>query len=206
MKSKSRQYSEIETPSVPIPAPIPAFSWKGSLSPALLIPMAVPVLVALFGPDNILDLLPLARRFTEWVQHIIPFVRMSGHADSTTYPQVALLVHSLSLTLIPLASLVFLWQGILNYPQILARSKARGRLKVGQHLLILIVAPLFMLGIMYVLVALPGDPSFAKGATTHSRGGLAFMTFVATYMTSATFGGQLTNVRLFIDLYMKRGA
>jgi hypothetical protein len=191
---------------IEVPPPIPAFSITGSLSPLLLVPMALPVLVALFAPDNVLDIWPWAKRFADWVQRLVPFVRMSGHADSTTYPQAALLVHSMTLVVIPVTAFVWLGQSIANYPQVLARSAARGRLGITQHLLVLLIGPPLFLGCLYFFIVLPGDPSFANGMTTGSRGGFAFLTFALTYVTSATVGGQLANIRLFIDLYSKKGA
>lgn len=188
-----------------VPPPVPAFSLRGSLSPLLLLPMAIPVLTALFAPDNVLDVWPWMRRFTEWVQRLVPFVRMSGHADSTTYPQVALLTHSMTLMVIPIASLVWLWQSIVNYSYLLARRRAIGRAGIKLHLALLLVGPPLFLGATYVLMVLPGDPSFAKGMSTRSRGGFALLTFFATYCTSVVLGGQLLNLRLFVDTYFKKG-
>src|SRR5574341_141624 len=99
-------------PPVGVPPPIPAFSWAGALSPLLLMPMAVPVLVALFAPDNILDVWPWAKRFTAWIQRMVPFMDMSAHAKSTVFPQVALLVHSLTVALIPVLALVWTAQSV----------------------------------------------------------------------------------------------
>jgi hypothetical protein len=167
--------------------------------------MAIPVLTALFAPDGVLDIWPWMRRFTEWVQRLVPFVRMSGHADSTTYPQVALLTHSMTLMVIPIASLVWLWQSVVNYSYLLKRRRAIGRLPISQHFLLLTVGPALSLIALYFFVILPGDPSFAKGATTNNRGGFAFLTAALTYGASVTFGTQLLNLRLFLDTYLKAG-
>jgi hypothetical protein len=206
MSISSKNRTIASASPIEVPPPIPAFSITGSLSPLLLVPMAFPVLVALFAPDNTLDLWTWARRFTDWVQRVVPFVRMSGHANSTTYPQAALLVHSMTLVVIPITALVWVWQSVVNYPRILARCGARGRVAIKHHLMALLVMPPLMAGILYVFVVLPGDPSFANGVTTHSRGGFAFLTFFAIYLSGATLGGQLANIRLFIDPYLKRGA
>lgn len=191
-------------PPVEMPPTVPVFSLSGSLSPLLLIPMAVPVFVALFATDNILDLWPWLRRFTLWMQHLMPFIPMNAHAASTTYSQAALLTHCLTLTVIPIASLVWLWQSFVNYPRLLARSRARGGMRFRQYLLLSLVGVPLMLGGVYFFMALPGDPSFAKGMTTHSRVGFAFLTFSAMYGTSVALGGQLLILRLFIDTNFRK--
>ena len=81
-----------------------------------------------------------------------------------------------------------------------------GRAPLKLHLMILFVGPPLLLGTFYFFIVLPGDPSFAKGITTNSRGGFAFLTFFANYGTSVILGGQLLNLRLFIDTYIRKGA
>jgi len=195
-----------EKPVVDVPSTIRAFSLSGSLSPLLLIPMAVPVLAALFAPDDILNLWSWLRRFTLWVQHLFPIVPLSAHAASTTYSQAALLTHCLTLVVIPIASLVWLWQGVVNYPRLLARSRARGGMSVAQYLMSSVVGVPLILGCVYFFMALPGDPSFAKGVTTHSRIGFAFLTLAALYGASMVLGTQLLVLRLFIDTNFRKGA
>jgi hypothetical protein len=194
-----------DNPVQHLPPPISAFSMRGSLSPLLLIPIAAPVIAALFAPDNVLDLWPWIKRFTAWIQRIVPFMHMGGHADSTTYPQAAVLTHSLTLMVIPFTSLVWLWQSIVNYPYLLARRKAMGPAPIKLHLMILLVGLPFFLGVVYLFMVLPGDPSFANGMTTKSRGGFAFLTFAVNYCTSMVLGGQLLNVRLFSDTHLRKG-
>jgi hypothetical protein len=53
------------------------------------------------------------------------------------------------------------------------------------------------------MVALSGDPSWAKGFTTHRRGGLAFICTIMLYSTSMIIGGLPLSIRLFIDLHLK---
>ncbi|WP_140637421.1 hypothetical protein [Methylibium rhizosphaerae] len=201
MKSRPFPFDDTQSP-VDVPPPIPALSWAGALSPLLLVPMAIPVLVALFAPDNVLDLWPWARRFTACVQRMVPFMNMSAHANSTVFPQVALLAHSLTVALIPVLSLVWTVQSVAVYPQNLARRSALGRMPVKQHLMVLL-SPLLFLGSIYFFIAIPGDPSFGKGFTTHSRGGFAFLTACGLYPTTMGLGAQLANIRIFIDTYLK---
>jgi hypothetical protein len=79
-----------------------------------------------------------------------------------------------------------------------------GRLQVKHHVMLMLVGPPFVLGLMYLFIALPGDPSFAKGITTHSRKGFAFLTLVLDYGTGFVLGIQLLNIRLFIDIHTKK--
>jgi hypothetical protein len=186
-----------------IPPPIPVFSLRGALSPLLWIPVVLSASITLFAPDNILDVWPAAQRFVDWVQGMVPFMNMRAHADSTTYPQVAWLTHSMTVVLVPTLSLVWLWQSIVNYPILLARRRGLGRLTLKQHLAILVCAPLILGGI-YVLIAIPGDPSFALGFTTRSRGGLAFLSLGFQYPGTLVLGGQLISFRMFIDTYLRK--
>lgn len=207
MKPSTHRSQPAATESGPraVPPPIPAFSWGGSLSPLLLVPMAIPVLAALFAPTDVLDLWPWARRFTDWMQRLLAFIPLRGHADSTTYAQAALLTHCLTLAVLPITSLVWLWQSIVNYPYLLLRRRAIGPLEVRLHLAMLLGGPPLFLAATYFFVALAGDPSFARGMTTNNRAGFAFLTFAANYCTSLALGGQLANLRLLIDTHIRRG-
>jgi hypothetical protein len=167
--------------------------------------MAIPVLAALFAPIDALDLWPWARRFTEWMQRLLPFMPLRGHADSTTYAQAALLTHCLTLAILPMTSLVWLWQSIVNYPYLLLRRQAIGPMEVKLHLLMLLVGPPLFLGAVYFFVALAGDPSFARGMTTNNRVGFGLLTFLASYCTSLVLGGQLLNIRLLVDMHIRKG-
>ncbi len=184
--------------------PIPAFSLTGSLSPLLIVPMSIPVLIALFAPINVLDLWPWMKQLTEWVQKLLPFIKMNGHASSTSYAEVALLVHCLTVLLIPLLSLVWMGQSILNYPYILERNRVSKNTSWEMHFLTLFIAPPLFLGAIYLFVTLPGDPSFARGITTENRGGFALLTLFLLYSTTAVLGAQLSNLRLFIDICLKK--
>jgi hypothetical protein len=194
--------SSIE-PGEPVPPTIAAFSLRGSLSPLLLVPIALPVVAALFAPDNVLDLWPLAGRFVQAMQRLLPFIRLDGHASSTGYPQAALLTHCLTLCVVVITSVVWLVQGFVNYDYLLRRRRALGPLKVGQHLALLLVGPPFVLLFLYALVVLPGDPSFARGMTANNRLGFAFLTFVANYITGLILGVQVLNLRLLVDTHLR---
>ncbi|WP_157359977.1 hypothetical protein [Caldimonas brevitalea] len=182
---------------------IPAMSWRGACSPLLLIPLSMPFLSALFAPADVLDAVPVARALTEWVQQLLPFVNMGQHADSTTYPQPARLTHSLSLLAFFVMTLVFTVLNHINYHTLLAKRLAFGPLTLRQHLVILLGAFVFLASI-YAFVTLPGDPSFARGATSDNRVGFAILTVCLIYPGALCCGAQLLNIRLFFDTHARR--
>ena len=185
-----------------LPLPIPAFSWLGSLSPLLLVPIGLLVMIALLAPDTVLDESPLAKFFTNWMQLNLPFI--NRHADSTKYPQVALLVNCLMVALIPMLSLVWLIASFLNYPKLLERNRPGKRLDFKTHLFILFFGVPIFLVLIYFMVAIQGDPSWAKGFATTNRGGFALTSSAMLYLSSLVLGGWVAMFRLFIELNAKR--
>lgn len=193
--------SEPKAGDAVVPEPIPAFSLAGSLSPLLLVPIAVLVLIALLAPEDVLDQVPVARSLTEWLQTRLPFI--DRHAASSRYPQLALLVNCLTVSMVPLLSIVWIVQSSVNYPRLLARNRALQILDLKTHLFILFFLVPILLGALYVMVGIPGDPSWADGFTTTRRGGLAFMSGLMLYLSALGLGGWPLAFRLFIDLHLR---
>jgi hypothetical protein len=206
MKPPIRPAFDESRPPVEVPPPIPAFSLTGGLSPLLLVFLSLPAITILLAPTCILDSSEVAKRFVMWIQNLLPFIDMQGHARSTSYPQVAWLGHSLTALILPIMSIIWLWQSMVNYTILLARRIAMGRIPLRTYALVSLVAPALFLAGGYVLISMPGDPSFAKGFTVHSRAGLAILTTVWLYLTSMVLGAQILYIRIFIDTYLKRGA
>lgn len=183
-----------------VPPPIPAFSLRGSLSPLLLVPSLIPALMVFFAPVDVLDRFPLLVYFTGWMSAHVPYMNM--HAQSTIFPQVALLVNCMVIALVPYVAMVVFFQSWMNYPYLLQRRKALGRADLKQHFLIFVGAPL-SIGAIAAMVMLPGDPSWARGTTTHHRGYFyAFLVFFMPLMAGYAVGGQFLNFRLFVDTYL----
>lgn len=200
--SKRRSRTERHIHDEVIPPPIPAFSLLGSLSPFLLIPALTPAFIALFAAPNILDREPWLRYFTSWM---VKIPHMDVHANSTIYPQLALLVNCLVIGAIPIIAVVVMIQTWINYPYLLRRQMALGRLALKQHLLLIFGAPLF-LGLTASMIMIAGDPSWAEGYTTRSRGFYAFSAFMLTYITGVSIGMQVLNVRLFFGTRQSKGS
>jgi hypothetical protein len=107
--------------------------------------------------------------------------------------------------LVPYVALVTFCQSWLNYPYLLRRQLALGRLQLKQHFFLLF-GPLMAAGAVAAMVMLPGDPSWAQGTTTHRRGLFyAFLAFSIPLMGGYLFGAQPLNLRLFIDTYLRKG-
>jgi len=186
-------------PPVEVPPPVAAFSLKGSLSPLLVVPALIPALTALFAPADVLDRLPWLHRFTGWMVAHVPY--MDVHANSTIHPQMALLVNCLVVAAVPFLSLVTFWQAWVNYPYLLKRRIALGRAPIRQHVVVFLAPFVTVFGIV-AMVMIAGDPSWAPGTTTHRRGFYAFTAFILPYCAGFAIGGQLLNIRLFIDTYL----
>lgn len=185
-----------------VPPPIPAFSLRGSLSPLLLVPSLIPALMVFFAPVDVLDRFPLLVYFTGWMSAHVP--QMSAHANSTAFPQMALLVNCTVIALVPYLAVVVFCQTWANYPYLLQRRRAQGRAELKQHFLVFVGA-LLSIGVLAAMVMLPGDPSWARGATTQRRGFLyAFLVFFMPLMAGYAIGGQALNARLFIDTYLRK--
>jgi hypothetical protein len=185
-----------------IPPPIPAFSLLGGLSPLLLGPVVLVVAMALFAPVDVLDSSPAANAFTHWMSAKLPF--MTRQAESTIYPQVALLVNCLMVALMPALGLVWMVQTQINYPKLLARNRATRRLDAKTHLIHIFITTPFVLFMLYVMVGIAGDPSWANGFTTHHRGGLAFLSGSMLWLMSMALGSWPFLVRLFVDLHIRK--
>ena len=179
-------------------AAIPAFSWRGSLSPLLIVPASVPILSALFAPEDVLSRWQHAKRLTEVVQSLLPFADATGHARSTDFFEVAAFSDSLAILSTIFMAIVWTFQTMLNYPILLYKHLQRSKPTLKKRLLFLVSSPI-MLAAWWALITIPGDPAFAPGLTTHSRVGFAIVLFCAVYSSSATLGAQLLMLRLFFD-------
>jgi hypothetical protein len=181
---------------------IPAFSLRGSLSPLVVGPALFVAAIALFAPERVLDEWPIARSFTSWLVAKFPF--MAGHAASTSYAQVALLVNCLTVALVCVVATVWFWQSIVNYPRLLARNIALKPLTVPQQLMTIFVGIPVCLICVYVMVALPGDPSWGHGLTSRHRGGLAVMSALIVYLMSMALGAWPLMIRIFVDMHFRK--
>ena len=181
------------------PPPIPAFSWRGALSPALIALASLPPLALAFAPDNVLSQFPALHKFTAWMSALVP--QIDTHARSTQIAEVALLVDCLVVALSPILAFVVLLQSLYNYRHLLARHLATGPHPMRTYFLAFLGAPLFI-GALAAMVMLPGDPSWARGYTTDRTLFYGFLAGFMPLVTGYVLGNQLLMLRLFIRGYL----
>jgi hypothetical protein len=78
-------------------------------------------------------------------------------------------------------------------------------LPVKKHRRVIFFGPPMMLAMVYVMVGVGGDPSWAKGFTTESRGGLALLNVAVLWPAAIILGNWPFMVRLYFDLHGSRG-
>jgi len=182
-----------------IPPPIPAFSWRGALSPALLVPASIPPLALAFSPSNVLQQFPALKEFTAWMASCIPNINI--HANSTQISEVALLVDCLVVALVPVLALVVLIQSLYNYNYLLRRHIATGPHPMRIYFLPILGVPFFV-GAIAAMVMLPGDPSWARGYTTDRTFFYGFLAGFMPFITGFVLGTPILVMRLFINAYL----
>ena len=190
------------------PPPIPAFSMRGVLSPLVLVPILLTVLITLFAPEDVLTRYPLAEKFTYSVRStllsISKYTDIANHANSTRYPQVALLVNSLLWIFWIWNSLIYCVQGFVNYDILVRRRIPLGPFPRKEIKAVCLGGLLLISGIAGLTI-LPGDPSFMRGITTHNRVGYAFLGLGILLGASTMLGFLPTWIRLVIEMNFKRG-
>jgi len=188
-----------------LPPPTAAFSWLGVLAPHVLVASLLPLVLALGLPLDALDRWPWLMKLIKPVVAALP--QILATAKATAFPQVALVVYCGVIAGFVIVALHALVTGlIVNYRPALIRYRALRHLTARQLLLYAALGPVITLGSLYVLLMMPGDPSFAEGLTTKSRIGLGLLSGVfGVWGCGLAFGGAPTLIRLFIDVYVRRG-
>jgi hypothetical protein len=194
--------SDVEaTPNQPPPS-IPAFTWMGACSPLLIGPMLLLVGVGIFAPVDVLDAWPFAREFTSLLSNNLIWI--GNHAESTNYPQVALLIACMTVCAFVWTSCIFFLQSIINYPTLLRNQRQHRTIKWSAALLIVFcITPIVILSLFFAF-AIPGDLSTAEGLTTRSRAGLLVICLGVVYGGGLVIGGIPLVVRLLIDLDLRK--
>ena len=186
-------------PSVESYPPVPVFSWMGVLSPLILIPAALPVFALYFAPSDVLEVAPALKAFTDWMVRLIP--HMKGHADGTQIPQVAALVDCLVIACSAFIALVVCVQSAVNYRYLLHRHVALGPHPLRTYAPAVLGAP-FVMAMLAAMVMIPGDPSWAKGATQNRTLMYGFLALIMPCGAGLVIGGTPLMVRLFLDAYL----
>lgn len=189
----------------------PLCLWRSQLGPLVTIPQILIIAAAIGSPLNILDRSPslaatvsLARRFLLDVNELADIAR---YADSTAYPQVALLVCALNWLWLPFSVvLLFLITEVgiarTNW-NIWKRTQPTG----GMYLLkfagkMLAGTGVFTLAAIFATMT-PGDWSLTNGITTNSRYGLGLLTSGVFFFLAQFVNGIYMALRAFIDLQIR---
>jgi hypothetical protein len=139
-----------------------------------LICPALVALTALLAPMDILQQSPSLAAFCAWMVEHFPF--LARHAPRSSFPGPTLLVKCLSFASLPAVLVTGWWIGWSQRHVVVKRTLYRVLKPQSVFLFLgitLFLAPVSVGGLWFI----PGDPSFAKGLTTQSRVGMAFIEF-----------------------------
>jgi hypothetical protein len=134
------------------------------------------------------------------VKKVLPSIDLYRHARSTSFPQVAIAATSYSMVwwVAATATTVVLFLAVVASGSSLLRGQTRKSVAV-----FLLIGPVFVIGGPLAFFALAGDPSFARGLTTNSRLGYAFMGSAAVLMSAICAGGWPAT---FLSLFIKKSS
>lgn len=179
-----------------VPPPLPFWSWLSPYGPMVVVPAFVPVFALYAAPSNVLDVSSVSAALVAFVASLVP--SLDVHATSTTLPQVALLVDALMIASALWIACVVLVQTSVNYRYLLRRHLATGPHPVKSYLLVMLGLPLGI-GVMAIQVMLPGDPSWAAGATAGRTLFYGFLAFASSIIAGWGVGVFVLGVRMFLD-------
>lgn len=187
------------------------FSWRSPGGPVFQTPLLLIFLLAILAPGDILDRYAAGRHFAQAVRsrllEISPLLDIGRFADSTAYPQVALLVCALHWAWLPFSVLIS--AGIFEYAR--AREKYvvwrhirgdDGRIK-WKDLGICLAGAGFSVPTVIILTMVPGDWSLAAGLTTESRLGLGLMMWAGFSVCGVMLGLFYPVLRMFVDINLR---
>lgn len=180
---------------------IPAFTLWGMCSPIVLVPIAVFSVLSLASPIDVLDSWQWMRAYTGFLSRKIPW--LGGHAQSTAYPQVALAMACMAITLLFWIIVFTVLYCIKNHPQLVQNQRAFRTVTWGKVFLMALLAPPGVYGLMFGAFAIPGDPSWAAGFTTSSRVGFILLCISLVYPAGMVIGAIPGSFRLLIELDFK---
>ncbi|MGL4574226.1 MAG: hypothetical protein ACRCV9_05495 [Burkholderiaceae bacterium] len=139
--------------------------------PALLVG-----LTAWLSPNDVLDQYPVLAKFCSLLAQFFPFLLI----HKSQFQQVTQLVLSISMLAVVIQFLCFMaafWRGRHVYI-----NEVRAGLAPLPSFQILLVTLVFLPLGFWGFWLQPGDPSFCKGCTTHSRFGLAIISTCAVWI------------------------
>lgn len=187
------------------------FSWRSPGGPVYQLPLLAIFCVAVFAPEDVFHRYPLAGQFADMVRRALlgalSIADIRRFADSTDYPQVALLVCALHWAWLPVAA--FVQVGIFEFVRmregyVVWRHSRNGEGRIGWadwKLLLLSAATIPVL--LAVATMVPGDWSMAPGLTTRSRLGLGVLLWIIFWLAGMALASSYAFVRIFIDINLR---
>jgi hypothetical protein len=174
-----------------VPCGIPVFSLRGVFSPLVTIPIAIVFLTMLFAPEDILTRYRAAAWLANHVRGgllaISKHADIANHANSTAYPEVALLGGALLWLFFAWNSAVYCAQGFLNMETLISLRRPEGSF-TAKELRTMLLGFLVVAPDIAILTMIPGDFSASAGITTHNRIGYALLGTIALFGASLSTG------------------
>lgn len=178
-------------------------SWRRALSPLLILPVGLVVLVTLLAPGDVLSSWAWLGRLVRATVAVFPWI--AGHALSTSYPQVALLSAFLTLVFLPWTAAAWFALSIVDYPRLLCHQRRHRSVRWSSALFVTFIgAPIVVFGAFFAF-AIPGDPAWASGMTIHRRSGYALVCAALLYCGGMVLGAIPLLFRLLIDIEFRKG-
>jgi hypothetical protein len=161
--------------------------------------------VVLFAPTDVLTQSPLAKAFAQGTRNFLvgisPLIDIARHANSTRYPELALLTNALIWVLFYWTALITCILSFVNYEFSRARREATVTTPTIKRASgIAVFSLIFFVISPAAFTSLAGDPSFAKGITTQSRIGYALLAALCT----ASLGFGCGAVPIYIRFCLER--
>ena len=158
-------------------------SWRSPFGPIYQIPLFIIFLIALCAPDDVLQRYPFTAWFALAVRGILlsifSLADIKNFADSTDYPQIALLVCALHWVWLAFALVITAL--ISDYVRaregyVFWRFSRECDGRVGwKDLKIVFVGLLLFPTVLFVATMVPGDWSMIRGLTTKNRLGMGLL-------------------------------
>ncbi|MFY7856561.1 MAG: hypothetical protein ACOVQT_10515, partial [Rubrivivax sp.] len=162
-------------------------------------------MIGLLTPPDVLDSSPSAATFAAKVRDTLlsvgEWADIAAFANSTDYPQVALLVCALHWAFLPIhiSTSIFLNEIYLyRFGWHRWRATRESKLAVTKaDLKLLLVVPVLIAG-LGVCTMMPGDPSRYEGLTTESRVGMSFMFFAAFWCAAVSIVASFNILHAYV--------
>ena len=191
--------------------PFPIWSWRSPVGPLVTVPFFLIFIVAVFAPINVLD----ESGFANWIGNVgrktllrvNDLADLKSFADSTAYPQIALLISAMHWMLLPITLITLLILGEIGVREDRWQMWLRTRGGIGainfKEVQVIMAGLLIFCIASVVATIVPGEWSLARGLTTQSRVGMGAMLGLVFFGLSQIMNGAYVLLRAFIHFNVK---